>query len=248
MSQPKTYQTKENQENFENVSLDKLGEKFDEKFQVSKSTASQVVLGFRYMSAKLADSNNEYQRLLYPKMKELCDRIVTEYSKVFLTDFSSDVQRRVYGHNLNGGRNNGYRSHNVGSSRRVRYSNAHFGYLLRILYSRLNFVVRQDPEKMRRHNENSEYCDAYKQLQRSATQFFELLNSIKEEWEKAVNDIRKVTGVTVKEHTDTGKNRRQGPQTLRKDNTRTATDKTEKTVRSKKDKIVQLLRRNISKQ
>ncbi len=97
---------------FADVSLDTLRSHFNDTYKVSKGSASQIVLGFLSMSDRLQEPTNEYQQVLYPRLKQLCTDLYNKYSKTFLTTFSNDTQRQVFGANLNGNRNNGslYRS------------------------------------------------------------------------------------------------------------------------------------------
>ena len=119
---------------FDDVSLESLQKSFNDTYKVSKGSSSQVVLGFKSMASRLQDPQNEYQQELYPRLKEMCMNLYNKYNQTFLTTFTSDVERQVYGANLNGNRNSGslYRSIPSGVNRNLTYNYAQFGQLLRV--------------------------------------------------------------------------------------------------------------------
>jgi len=177
---------------FSDVSLETLQKSFNDTYKVSKGSASQVVLGFRSMASRLQDPQNEYQQELYPRLKQMCVNIFNKYNESFLTTFSSDVERQVYGANLNGNRNSGslYRSIPSGVNRNLTYNYAQFGQLLRVLSGRLKFIVNRDAGSVQRYKSSTDETGAYHQLQTKSTEFITYLETVSTEWDTFVTDTR----------------------------------------------------------
>jgi hypothetical protein len=208
MSQEQTQNAPTNAESrqpvsFSDVSLDTLRSSFNDTYKVSKGSASQLVLGFQSMRNRLQEPTNEYQQTLYPKLKDLCERLSTRYSETFLTTFSSDVERQVFGANLNGNRNNGslYRSIPSGVNRNLTYNYAQFGQLMRVLTNRLRFVVQRDPSSVQRYKESADELSAYQKLQSSVNTFMTFLTDLSNEWNQLVTETR--TRFAVSDQTQT---------------------------------------------
>ena len=187
--------------NFDSVSLDHLEQTFNENYKVSKGSASQVVLGFKHMVSRVQNPTNEYQQTLYPKLKDFCENVVSSYESSFLTTFSSEVERQVFGANLNGNRNNGslYRSIPSGVNRNLTYNYAQFGQLLKVLTGRLQFVVNRDATKVQRYTENQTERTSYEKLQSVATQYLQTLTSLGNEWNTLVSSTRQQFGVETQQ-------------------------------------------------
>ena len=177
---------------FEDVSLTTLKSSFNDTYKVSKGSASQVVLGFQSMSERLQEPTNEYQQTLYPKLKELCTRLSTKYVETFLTTFTNNVERQVFGANLNGNRNNGslYRSIPSGVNRNLTYNYAQFGQLMRVLTSRLRFISQRDPSSVQRYKDSTEETSAYQNLQTNVNTFLTLISELLAEWNSLVSETR----------------------------------------------------------
>jgi hypothetical protein len=144
------------------------------------------------MSARLTEPTNEYQQTLYPKLKELCTRLSTKYVDTFLTTFDNDVERQVFGANLNGNRNNGslYRSIPSGVNRNLTYNYAQFGQLVRVLTSRLRFIAQRDPSSVQRYKDTPTEFTAYQKLQASVNTFLTFVGELLTEWNLLVSETR----------------------------------------------------------
>jgi len=189
----------DSQVSFTDVSLATLKQHFKNTYKVSKGSASQVVLGFSEMSERLGTTaENEYQQNLYPKLKEYCTNLVTKYNETFLTTFTSDVEKQVFGANLNGNRNTGslYKSIPSGVNRNLTYNYAQFKQLVRVLTGRLRFVVQRDPNSVQRYKENQEEFVSYQKLQESCKTYLTYLESVTNDWNTVVSDLRTRFAVT----------------------------------------------------
>ncbi len=177
---------------FDDVSLESLQKSFNDTYKVSKGSSSQVVLGFKSMASRLQDPQNEYQQELYPRLKEMCMNLYNKYNETFLTKFTSDVERQVYGANLNGNRNSGslYRSIPSGVNRNLTYNYAQFGQLLRVLSGRLRFVVNRDAGSVQRYKDSNDESVAYQSLQTKCTEFLTYLETLSTEWDTFVKSTR----------------------------------------------------------
>ena len=177
---------------FTDVSIDSLRSSFNDTYKVSKGSASQLVLGFQSMHNRLQEPTNEYQQTLYPKLKDLCERLSTKYTETFLTTFGSDVERQVFGANLNGNRNNGslYRSIPSGVNRNLTYNYAQFGQLMRVLTNRLRFVTQRDPSSVQRYKDSTDELVAYQKLQNTVNTFMTFLTDLSNEWNQLVTETR----------------------------------------------------------
>ena len=183
---------------FSDVSLDTLQSHFNDTYKVSKGSSSQIVIGFRSMSERLQEPTNEYQQVLYPRLKQLCTDLYVKYSETFLTTFSNDTQRQVFGANLNGNRNTGslYRSIPSGVNKNLSYNYAQFGQLVRVLTSRLRFIVQRDASNVQRYKNSTEEFEAYQKLQSSVQEFMTFVETLSTEWNKLVTETRTQFAVT----------------------------------------------------
>lgn len=184
------------QVSFDNIVLN--SDVFNDNYIVLVGSATQVILGMRYMAEKTGDGENEYQRHLYPKLRELANDIDTRY----VTDLlSSDegVQRQVFGANLNGPRNNGSLNRLVvvrNIRRSLRYKYAQFGELLRVLQNRLHFILRRDPMSVPRYHDNADERHEYNVLRDRVKNFLDYLETVRDEWAQTVAGAREVSGET----------------------------------------------------
>lgn len=183
---------------FSDVSLETLKGSFNDTYKVSKGSASQLVLGFRSMSDRLQEPTNEYQQTLYPQLKQLCSDLYTKYTETFLTTFVSDVERQVFGANLNGNRNTGslYRSIPSGVNKNLSYNYAQFGQLVRVLTGRLRFISQRDPNNVVRYKNSTEEFEAYQKLQTLVNTFMTYLDTLSTDWNKLVTETRSKFSVT----------------------------------------------------
>jgi len=174
---------------FENLSLEHLG--FNETYRVTRGSASQVVLGLKYMLTKLATPTNDYQRTLYPRLSELTRQVVDRYVSTFL-GVTDSVVRQVYGANLNGPRNDGslYHSVNSGVNRNLTYGYAQFGQLMKVLTNRLRFVTNRTVESVERYRTSQEEGTAYRALQSHCTEFLTYMLQVNDEWTRVVEAAR----------------------------------------------------------
>lgn len=214
------------QVSFSDVSLTHLTTYFKDTYKVSKGSASQVVLGFRSMTERLTNPQNEYQQTLYPKLKQLCTDVFSRYETDFLTNFGSDVERQVFGANLNGNRNNGslFRSIPSGVNRTLTYNYAQFGQLMRVLTSRLKFVVQRDPNSVQRYKDNQDEFAAYQKLQTTTNSFLEFLTTVSNDWNTFVSETRTKYAVSTEQsgqtqQNQTQQNRQQRPQRPQREQT-----------------------------
>jgi hypothetical protein len=222
----------DSQVSFADVSLSTLKQHFKNTYKVSKGSASQVVLGFSEMSERLGTvTENEYQQNLYPKLKEFCTNLVTKYSDTFLTAFTSDVEKQVFGANLNGNRNTGslYKSIPSGVNRNLTYNYAQFKQLVRVLTGRLRFVVQRDPNSVQRYKENQDEFTAYQKLQESCKSYLTYLDTVTNEWNTVVSELRTRFAVTPTETQHTQHHER--PQRTQRTQRPERTERTERTQR-----------------
>lgn len=177
---------------FNDVSLETLEKSFSDTYKVSKGSSSQVVLGFKSMSSRLHDPQNEYQQEIYPQLKNMCNNLYTKYNETFLSNFSSDVERQVFGANLNGNRNTGslYRSIPSGVNRNLTYNYSQFGQLLRVLSGRLKFIVNRDAGSVQRYINSNDETNAYHKLQEKSTEFLTYLETVSNEWDTFIKTTR----------------------------------------------------------
>ena len=186
---------------FADISLTTLKLSFNDTYKVSKGSASQVVIGFESMRDRLQEPSNEYQQALYPTLTDCCTKLYTKYSDMFLTTFQDDVERQVFGANLNGNRNNGslYRAIPSGVNRNLTYNYAQFGQLMRVLNSRLKFISQRDVNSVQRYQNTPAEASAYQKLQNNVNEFMTFLIELSDEWNKLVTNTR--TKLCIQENT-----------------------------------------------
>jgi hypothetical protein len=195
---------------FDNIDPTKLN--FSLKYQCAKSTVGQVVQGFNHLSHYLSGTNeydgkqkhatNKFQEFLYPRMAELCTLVVSEYVAKFITDVDDDLQKQVFGANLNGIKNDGQLNKFIAArginNKFLRYEFAQFGQLLSLLHYRLNFISMRDPMTIKRYVENPEELKQFENLRSRTREFCERVrgteNSFVTQWEAVVSEARKENG------------------------------------------------------
>lgn len=179
---------------FENVNLN--NEAFSEDYIVLVGSATQVALGMQYMSQRTGDGENEYQRSLYPKLRELSLDVYNKFYEKLLTS-ELGVQRQVFGANLNGPRNTGSLNRLVpvrGMRRNLRYKYAQFGELLRVLQNRLRFIEGRDPMSVQRYRDSEDERREYNELRNRVHTFLTYMDNVRDEWAQAVSSAREASG------------------------------------------------------
>ena len=178
--------------NFNDVSLETLQKSFNDTYKVSKGSASQIVIGFKLMASRLLGPQNEYQQELYPQLKQMCTSIFDKYNEMFLMNFQGNVDRQVYGANLNGNRNSGslYRSIPSGVNRNLTYNYAQFGQLVRVLSGRLRFIVNRDVGSVQRYKDSLDEASSYQTLQTKSNEFLKYLDTVSSNWDTFVKATR----------------------------------------------------------
>ena len=97
--------------------INPLNLEFSLKYQCAKSMAGQVVQGIYHLSKMILGKDeyeekqkipvNKFQEMLYPIIASLSQEIVNDYLKTFINDTTDDLDKQVFGANLNGHKNNG---------------------------------------------------------------------------------------------------------------------------------------------
>jgi hypothetical protein len=195
-----TLQTEHTEQNrftsvsFDNISLSKL--LFSETYRLSRGSASQLILGFKYMLSKLGEGTNDYQKTIYPHLRIITQEIIDLFEKIFLTQ-TNPIYKQVFGANLNGSRNDGslYRSINSSVNRSLTYNYAQFGQLLKVLTNRLQYISQRDPQLIERYKNSSNEMGAYLELQKCATTFLEILDEQNEKWTACIHTSRSMHNI-----------------------------------------------------
>uniref|UniRef100_A0A6C0EC49 Uncharacterized protein n=1 Tax=viral metagenome TaxID=1070528 RepID=A0A6C0EC49_9ZZZZ len=190
----KEYQRERPVVSFDDISLSNIV--FNEEFRPTRGTASQLICGFQSMANRTGEGSNEFQKLLYPKLKQMSCEIVDNYVDQLLTA-NEGVQRQVFGAILNGSGNDGnlhYQVTTKGVKREVVYKYSQFGDLLRLLCQRLEFIVNRSADSVQRYRENESERREYKVLQEHVKEFLGYLETVKMKWREIIEETRKVTG------------------------------------------------------
>ena len=184
---------------FSDISLESL--KYSDEFRVIRASASQVVLGLESMANRIGEGDTEYRKSLYPALKKIVNDLVVEYKTKLLTT-TSDLQKQVFGANLNGVRNNGSLNFTVttsGVKPNLMYKYAQFGQLLRVLVQRLKFIATRDPARVARYRDNEDERNEFTNLQKLTNDFLVFLDNLKNKWNTTVQEAREVGGINVDE-------------------------------------------------
>jgi hypothetical protein len=184
---------------FSDISLESL--KYSDEFRVIRASASQVVLGLQSMANRIGEGDTEYRKSLYPALKKIVNDLVSEYKTKLLTT-TSDLQKQVFGANLNGVRNNGSLNFTVttsGVKPNLMYKYAQFGQLLRVLVQRLKFIATRDPTRVARYRDNEDERNEFTNLQKLTNDFLVYLDNLKNTWNTTVQEAREAGGINVEE-------------------------------------------------
>jgi hypothetical protein len=173
-------QTTRPEVSWENINFDALN--FSDEYSVCLGATGQLVRALRYLYEQLEDTKkatNKYQETLYPGLVELAKEIVSEYTLTFTNDVVDDLQKQVFGANLNGARNTGTLRHPVstkGVKRGLHYKFAEFGQLLKVLTQRLEYIASRDVDGADRYKTDLDQRAHFLDLQSRAKLFLEYLN------------------------------------------------------------------------
>jgi hypothetical protein len=184
---------------FTDISLESLN--YSDEFRVIRASASQVVLGLQSMANRIGEGDTEYRKSLYPALKKIVSDLVLEYKTKLLTT-TSDLQKQVFGANLNGIRNNGSLNFTVttsGVKPNLMYKYAQFGQLLRVLVQRLKFIATRDPTRVARYRDNEDEKNEFTNLQKLTNEFLIYLDNLKNTWNTTVQEAREAGGINVEE-------------------------------------------------
>lgn len=184
---------------FSDISLESL--KYSDEYRVIRASASQVVLGLQSMANRIGEGDTEYRKSLYPALKKIVSDLVSEYKTKLLTT-TSDLQKQVFGANLNGVRNNGSLNFTVttsGVKPNLMYKYAQFGQLLRVLVQRLKFIATRDPTRVARYRDNEDERNEFTNLQKITNEFLVYLDNLKNTWNTTVQEAREAGGINVEE-------------------------------------------------
>jgi hypothetical protein len=216
------------------VSWDNIGYSnlaFSGDYKVCLGTAGQLVMAIgelaTQLETKLADSTielNEYQKSLYPSLRDLAQQITECYNETFIDDVNDAVQLQVFGANLNGIYNNGTLRHIIATSRIPRglcYKYAQFGQLLKVLTQRLEYIATRETDGVERYRTDEVQRENFVELQARCAEFVVYLNgqkndegivditdSVIEQWNTVVENARTAGGVTVETQRANRKERR----------------------------------------
>jgi hypothetical protein len=197
-----TQQATQQQVSFDDISLGHLT--FNATYRVSKGSSSQLVLGLRNMSERLGEPQNDYQRTIYPLIRQFVECIVSQYETTFLST-TNPVERRVYGTSLNGFRNDGSLRQSVSGrvNRNLTYSYAQFGQLLTLLTGRFRYITSRDASRVRRFQDHPEEKTAFLKLQYDAQNFLTFLTTeVYDVWRARLNEARTTNNVNVQQRQD----------------------------------------------
>jgi hypothetical protein len=180
---------------FSDLSLTQM--KFDDNFSVFRGSASQLIRGFQEMANRTGDGENDYQKSLYPALRELVGKLVSRYEADFLAGTVNE-EKELVGTSLNGPYNNGTLRRFIrvpGVNPRTTYKFAQFGQLRRVLEHRLNYICKTDltglPEVVK---------EPLGRLIEKINSYLEYLqNDVQAAWELAVNNARATSGCTTGE-------------------------------------------------
>jgi hypothetical protein len=190
------------------TTVDPSALKFSEEFKCAKSAAGQVVVGLRWLANTLSSSKeitNDYQKILYPTIIRLANKVCDKYMELFVSGISEPLQIQVYAANLNGRLNDGRLRHDIpckNTDRRSRYKYSQLGQLLSLLYDRLLFISRRNVDSIQRYVDNKDERTHFESLQKLCSEFCTFLRgddtSIMSVWTTFVNSSRQTNGVPAK--------------------------------------------------
>lgn len=187
-----------------------LNLEFSLKYQCAKSMAGQVVQGINHLGKMILGKDeyvenqkvptNKFQELLYPIIVSLSQEIVNDYLKTFVTNTTDEVDKQVFGANLNGHKNNGqlnkFIPYKGTDNKFLRYEFAQFGQLINLLHYRLSFITMRDGKLIKRYAENEKELESFNKLKELTLSFCNRLKNKTEEsylsvWTKTVDNIHK---------------------------------------------------------
>lgn len=180
--------------------IDPLKLNFSLQFNCAKSTAGQTIRSFYDLKNCLLGENgcakmaptNKFQESLYPNMTSLCGDIVDMYMKTFVNDVSDQMEKEIYGYNLNGKFNNGQLGKYVSyKGLPPRYESASFVQCVNLLIHRLKFITTRDHTTIKRYVDDEVARNIFVKLQSQCLIFLTYLNDdVYTKWTECVRKAK----------------------------------------------------------
>lgn len=172
---------------------------YSDMYKLNQGSVSQLMRGLQEMVNRLTEPTNDYQRELYPALRNLVEKLTSRYETLLSTS-TSDVDRQVRNYNLHG--YNGKIKRSVATKNvkfNLIYKYANFGDYLKTLTQRLNYLLER--ELPQRYLDNQEEGTSYNKLK---TELQELLRFMKDDvessWNTVVTSARTAGGDNVQEN------------------------------------------------
>ena len=173
------------------VALDELTFNYQNTYRLSTATLGQIILGLQKTLDRIKDPENEYQKVLYPKLQSLIPPVVSTFKNSLVYDSEKDRSVRFY---------------NVGGKlpveikadyhNNIRLGTGNCGPFLDAALQRANYIAtREAPPK--KFVDDEEYKEKFAKLKEEMTEFHKLLEESKKAFEDTINEARKVQGVNM---------------------------------------------------
>lgn len=174
---------------------------YNDNYKMLYGSLTQLVRGFSEMRNRLENQEQDaYKQVLYPVMKDLVDEVVTEYSKLLVSN--NNIENEVKSFQLNGYNGAVCKTSfkapfvkNVNPNLVYKYAN--FGDYLKVMKQRCNYFKKTSvPVK---YINNTEYTKVFNNLCASLDHFSNTLDNVESRFFACVALARDIAGVTVKE-------------------------------------------------
>ena len=191
-SESESEEREEREVSFDDISLKVV--EYNPEYRRTRATVSQLLRAFEDMHKRLNDTENDYQKKLYPYIQQQCKNIPEKYSELLGKIAKEDYN--IFGLYLNGSRNNGSRkSTNVRAEMR-KFRDSQYKELLRSIDDRLHFTRRDAEKKMRDITRND--SAVFKRYVEFANTFKEFIKNKMAEWRTFVDETRKEFNIEKK--------------------------------------------------
>lgn len=171
---------------------------YDDKYRLNQASATQLVKGLQEMVSRLTEPQNDYQKELYPSLKNIVTKLVDKYNVVL--EGTTEVEREVRRFNLHG--YNGRVKKPIatkGVKYNLVYKYANFGDYLKTLTQRLSYLV--DRPVPQRYVTNTTEGAAHNQMKTMLVDYLKYLkDDVETDWNTAVTSARTAGGSSVQEN------------------------------------------------
>ncbi|VBB18530.1 hypothetical protein YASMINEVIRUS_993 [Yasminevirus sp. GU-2018] len=177
---------------FDDISLAVVS--FNRIFSRNRGTLSQVVKSLSDMHDRLVDPINDYQKGLYPQIRQESVSLVASYERLVSAVDKADYS--VFGYYLNGPQNNGKRRTTTTKQEQKSYGVSEYQETLKSIDDRLRHIKIDCIRKTRDTTRTDQ--DIFERVIKFCDEYHKIVTENLAQWKSFMDAYRRTNGVVVK--------------------------------------------------